>query len=332
MIADRSPLRERRARSIGITRYLGLDLGGTNIKVVVLEGGGAIISKAAYPTRAAEGPIAVRDRLAALANATIAEHGPVAALGVGLPGVTDAERGAAVLLPNLPGAWAGLPVRDPIASATGLPVGLINDCRAFALAESLLGAGRGRGTVVCLVLGTGVGGGVVIDGKVHHGAGGAGEIGHQTVLADGPPCGCGNLGCVEALTRSDVFARLGGRDTPEQVYLGARDGDPRARAAVDQVVGWLGIALANAYALLAPDLFVVGGGIAGAGRDLLDPLASEVRRRVRIVPAERIAVVPGELGPYAGAIGAALWAREGAEAQPTAREFGPAAVNTASMT
>jgi glucokinase len=215
-----------------------------------------------------------------------------------------------VLLPNLPGDWNGVPVRDRLAAALGRPVAMVNDARAFSLAEALLGAARGLGTVVCLVLGTGVGGGIVVDGRLLRGTGGAGEIGHQTVLLGGPRCGCGNSGCAEALTRADVLARRGGRATAEDVYRAARAGDATARAAVEHVVRWLGVALANAYVLLAPDAFVVGGGIAAAGDLLLGPLEAAVRRHVFLVPPERIRVLPAALGPYAGAIGAALVGRE----------------------
>jgi glucokinase len=297
-------------------RYLGLDLGGTNIKVVVVEeragagdGSPAIVVRESHATQAGRGPDAVVERLAEVGRDALARHGPVAAVGVGIAGVFDDE-GRAVLLPNLPGAWKGVPLRAPLAEALGQPVALVNDARAFSLAESLLGAARGLGTVVCLVLGTGVGGGVVVGGRLLLGTGGAGEIGHQTVQLDGPLCGCGNAGCAEALTRADVFARLGGRATAQEVYEAARSGDAKARAAVEHVVRWLGVALANAYVLLAPDAFVVGGGIAAAGDLLLGPLQEQVRRHVFLAPPERIRVLPGALGPYAGAAGAALRGRE----------------------
>jgi glucokinase len=304
-------------------RYLGLDLGGTNIKVVVLEergGEGPVtVEQTTLPTEAHRGPEAVVGLLAEVGREVLARRGPVAGIGVGIPGIHD-ERGHAVLLPNLAGDWNGVPVQAPLSRALGQPVTLVNDARAFSLAESVLGAGRGLGTVVCMVLGTGVGGGIVVDGRLLGGPG-AGEIGHQTVLLDGPPCGCGNRGCVEALTRADVFARRGGRATPEEVYAAARAGDPVACAAVEHVVGWLSVALANAYALLAPDAFVVGGGVAAAGDLLLGPLEEAVRRRVFLAPPERVRVLPAALGPYAGAAGAALRGRE------AARE----ALNTASI-
>jgi glucokinase len=305
-------------------RYLGLDLGGTNIKVAVIEepwqpdgerardrGVTRILACESCPTEAHAGPRGVVERLAEVGREALDRHGPVAAAGVGLPGLFDEDSGRTVLIPNLPGDWNGVPVRGPVAAALGHPVTLINDARAFSLAEALLGAARGLLTVVCVVLGTGVGGGVVVNGRLLRGTGTAGEIGHQTVLVDGPPCGCGNNGCVEALIRADVFARRGGRATAMEVYAAARAGDPVARAAVDEVVGWLGVAMANAYVLFAPDAFVVGGGIAGAGDLLLGPLEESVRRRVFLVPPERVRVLPAALGPYAGAYGAALASLEG---------------------
>ena len=308
-----------------LRRHLGLDLGGTNIKVAVVEerDGAAlrVVLRESSPTEAHRGPEGVIQRVAEVGRAALRRHAGVGTVGVGVPGVFHEDTGRAVLLPNLPGDWNGVPVRDPLAAALGHPVAMVNDARAFSLAESLLGAARGLGTVVGLVLGTGVGGGIVVDGRLLRGTGGAGEIGHQTVLLGGPRCGCGNSGCAEALTRADVFARRGGRATAEEVYGAARSGDVTALAAVEHVVKWLGVALANAYVLLAPDAFVVGGGIAAAGDLLLGPLEAAVRRHVFIVPPERIRVLPGALGPYAGAIGAALFGREAEGETP----------NTASM-
>jgi glucokinase len=301
-------------------RHLGIDLGGTNIKVAVVEerdGELAVVARERSATEAHRGPEGVVRRLGEVGREALERHGATGTVGVGVPGVFREDTGQAVLLPNLPGEWDGVPVRDPLAAALGHPVAMVNDARAFSLAESLLGAARGLGTVVCLVLGTGVGGGIVVDGRLLRGT--AGEIGHQTVLLDGPRCGCGNAGCAEALTRADVFARLGGRATAEEVYAAARAGDATALAAVEHVAKWLGVALANAYVLLAPDAFVVGGGIAAAGDLLLGPLEAAARRQVFIVPPERIRVLPAALGAYAGAIGAALFGREaGGEALKTA--------------
>jgi glucokinase len=296
-------------------RFLGLDLGGTNIKTVVLEardGGFRPVASSAAPTHADRGPAAVVDRLVELGRAAIEAHGPVEAAGLGIPGLFDRSAGTAVLIPNLPGPWPGRPLRDPLASGLGVPVTLVNDARAFTLAEARLGAGRGCRTLLGVTLGTGVGGGIVVEGRLHLGAWGvAGEVGHQTVLPDGPPCGCGNRGCVEALARADVLARLAGRATAEEVYAGVREGDERCREAVATVAEYLGIALANVVTVLGPERVVVGGGIAAAGELALGPIREAIRRRLTLVPAAEVEVVPAALGTGAGAVGAALAAAEG---------------------
>lgn len=297
-----------------MARYLGLDIGGTNMKSAITAddapGVPVVVATRTFPTQASQGPAAVVERAGEIGRTLVAEAGGVAAAAVTLPGTFDAATGCAKVVPNLPGAWSGTPVRDPIAAVLGVPTAMVNDARAFALAESLVGAARGLRTVVCVVLGTGVGGGVVIDGRLHGGASGiAGEIGHQTLAPDGPMCGCGNRGCAEALTSAAAFSRLGGRANPEEVYAAAREGDPLAVAAVEHLVKWLAIAMANAHMLLAPDAFVVGGGVAQAGDLLLAPLERAVRRRVTLDEPEHVRVVPARLGPSAGAIGAALWAR-----------------------
>jgi glucokinase len=300
-----------------VSRHLGIDLGGTNVKAVVLESSDAaeprVVGTDQAPTRAEEGPEAVIARLAAVGQEAMAAHGPVDTVGLGLPGLFDPRRGVVLLFPNLPGEWHGRPVEGPLSEALGLPVTLVNDVRAFTLAETRLGAARGARTVVCLALGTGVGGGIMVEGRLHLGMDGtAGEIGHQTVIPDGPLCGCGNRGCVEAVASGRHLAEMAGTPTAEAAFAAARGGDPRARAAIERVAGWLGIAIANAVVLLSPDRVVVGGGIAAAGDLLLDPIRAEVLRRVTLVPAERISIVPGELGSIAGAVGAALRGMEAA--------------------
>lgn len=300
-----------------MSRHLGIDLGGTNVKAVVLDSSdGAeprVVGTDQAPTRADEGPEAVIARLAAVGRAAMADYGPVDTAGLGLPGLFDPRRGVVLLFPNLPGEWHGRQVEAPLSEALGLPVTLVNDVRAFTLAETRLGAARGARTVVCLALGTGVGGGIMVEGRLHLGMDGtAGEIGHQTVIPDGPLCGCGNRGCVEAVASGRHLAEMAGTATAEAAFAAARRGDPRAGAAVERVAAWLGIAIANAVVMLSPDRVVVGGGIAAAGDLLLDPIRAEVLRRVTLVPAERISIVPGELGPIAGAVGAALRGMEAA--------------------
>ena len=289
-----------------MTRHLGLDLGGTNVKAVVLDDS-EVVARATSPTDAQHGPGGVVERLAEVARWAIERHGPVQTIGLGIPGLFDPADGRVLLFPNLPGPWAGYPLRARLEQELGRDVQMINDARAFTLAEGTLGAGAGCGTLVCITLGTGIGGGVMIDGKLHLGAFGvAGEIAHQTVLPDGPLCGCGNHGCIEALARSDVLAEAAGKATVEEVYAGVAEGDERSIGAVRAAAGWLGIGLANVVAVLGPERIVVGGGIAAAGELVLGPIRDAVRQRVTLVPTDQIDVVAASLGSAAGAIGAAL--------------------------
>jgi glucokinase len=234
-------------------------------------------------------------------------HGPVVTIGVGIPGLFEPDSGRTVLFPNLPGPWPRFPLRDRLAAGLGQPVRLVNDARAFLLAEAVMGAGRGHRTIIGLTLGTGIGGAVIVDGRLQLGSTGtAGEIGHQTIDPDGPVCGCGNRGCPEVLAQAGTIARLGGRATAEEVFQAARNGDDRARAAVDRAAHALGIAIANVVTVLVPDAVVLGGGMSEAGEVLLGPIRRVVRERTPLLPADAVRIVAAELGPAAGAIGAAL--------------------------
>jgi glucokinase len=287
-------------------RHLGLDLGGTRIKRVVLDGN-AIVERDSHLTRSEDGVGAVLDRLAALAR----EAEPVESIGLGLPGLFDGD-GRAVLLPNLHGDWVGRPIAAPLREALGRPVRLINDGHAFALAEARIGAARGAGDVLCVVCGTGIGGGLVIGGRLHLGVEDrAGEIGHHTVVPDGPRCGCGNHGCLEALAGARAIAAAAGRSSFDDVVAAARDGDAQSLEALRRAGGYIGIAIANLTIFLAPQRIVVGGGVAEAGEFLLAPLRAEVERRAgRVAPLHAIEIVPATLGADAGAVGAALAAAD----------------------
>jgi len=248
-------------------RWLGIDVGGTYGKLAVLAAGGdqdgpppRLLASATVPTGAGD-PGEVLERLAAAAAGLVAAHGPVAAAGVGVPGLFDEDRGTIVFLPNLSPAWTGRPVAEQLAGRLGVPVALLNDARAFTLAESRMGAAAGCSTVVCLTLGTGVGGGLVVDGRLRMGPNGrAGELGHQVIAVDGPPCGCGNRGCLEAFVAGAALGRLGGQASPAAVFAAAAAGDERAAAAVAATVGRLAVGIANLVTVLWPERVVVGGG------------------------------------------------------------------------
>ncbi|MGA1158973.1 MAG: ROK family protein [Candidatus Nanopelagicaceae bacterium] len=299
-------------------RFLGVDLGGTNIKFAVIEIDGSHIKevvKDQIATEAKNGPEHVTDRISNLIKRIDGEM-PIAGVAVAVPGIFNHDTGEIHLFPNLPGAWENFPFTKKLSEATGKSIALINDARAFCLAESTLGAGRGHRFVACIVMGTGVGGGLVIDGKVHEGATrGAGEIAHQVVAPDGPVCGCGTRGCVEALTSSAAISAMANTNTPEEAYERAKAGDEKAIAAFRSAGKWLGIALANVNAVFSPEIFIVGGGVAQAGDLVLDFIRAELHERNHLWPNSAFKVVPAQLSFFAGATGAALKAAAAAGTQ-----------------
>ena len=289
-----------------MTSVLGLDLGGTNIKLARVEAGVQgdpdIVVTAVHPTPDRRSPEAVVARLAELTT-----EAPDA-LGLGIPGQFDSANGVVRDLPNLPGPWSGFPLRAALESQTGLPVSVVNDAQGFTLAESRLGAGRDAHSVVGMALGTGIGGGIVIGDSILTGAHGtAGEIGHQIIAADGrDACSCGNRGCLESLAKAAVMAQLAGRDSAEDVFAAAASGDERAVAAIAKVADYSGIGIANVLTIVDPEVVVIGGGIANAGDALLEPIRAAVALRSRIVPGKTTVIERGTLGTTAGAVGAAL--------------------------
>jgi glucokinase len=299
------------------SRHLGLDLGGTNIKWVVVErtaGDWQPLDRGQVSTPAADGPDAIVARLAAVGAEAIERNPGVSTVGIGIPGLYDPAAGTTRFLVNIPGAWAGRPVAGPVGAALGLPAALINDARAFGLAELRLGAARGASSMVGLTLGTGIGGVIAIDGRVHLGHDGTGgELGHQTLEPDGPSCGCGNRGCLEAFARADRIAAACGTATAEAAMVAARAGDATAVAGLQLVGRYLGIGIANMIVVVNPDVVVIGGGISAAFDLLRDPIATELRDRVHTTALELVRVVPAELGTWAGAIGAAIHGAETAE-------------------
>lgn len=296
------------------SRHLGIDLGGTNIKWVVADEAGGewqVRDRDQVATPAADGPDAVVARLATVGAEAIRRTSGVTSVGIGVPGLYDPIEGTTRFLVNLPGEWAGKPVAGPVGTALGLPACLINDARAFGLAELRAGAGRGAASMIGFTLGTGIGGVIAVDGRVHQGHDGtAGELGHQTIEPDGPWCGCGNRGCLEAFARADQIAAACGTATAEEAVARARAGDPQAVDGIARIGRYLGIGIANAITLITPDRVVIGGGIAAAADLLVEPIRAELRLRVRTTALDRVQIVTAELGTWAGAIGAAIHGAE----------------------
>ncbi|CAN5811688.1 ROK family glucokinase [soil metagenome] len=305
------------------TRHIGLDLGGTNVKWVVAEHSadgwrtldqgqtGSDVSRGEHSVVAQLGELAVQVR--------DGQPDEISSLGVAVPGLYIPETGVVTFLTNVPGDWSATPVGGPLAERTGLPTALINDARAFGLAELRFGAGRGVSSFVGLTLGTGIGGVFAIDGHIVQGyRGQAGELGHHTIDPDGPWCGCGNRGCLESYTRADQVAKACGTASPAEAVEAARAGHQSAIDGLAEVGRYLGIGIANAITILTPERVILGGGWSSAGDLIIEPIRRELRRRVITTPVERVEVVVAELGTWAGAIGAAVHGAERAWAPETA--------------
>ncbi len=316
----------------------GADIGGTNLVVgLVPFDGGRPAGVRTEPTRPREGPAAVARRIARMVRELAAEAGArfpddVAGIGAGSPGPLDLDSGTVLETPNL--GWRCVPLRDLLVEAVGVPATLHNDADCAAYGEWRRGAGQGARCLACLTLGTGIGGGIVLGGRVHHGASGAaGEVGHTCVEMNGRLCGCGARGCVEAYASGSAIAaraveagfRPEGSEpvSAEAVCRAAAVGDPRAARILSETGTILGVAVANLVHVLNPDVVVLAGGVAKAGEALLAPLRREVRRRAFASAAAACRIVAGALPETAGAVGAAeLFRRERACGEHARRRAG----------
>ncbi|MGH7667895.1 MAG: ROK family protein [Gemmatimonadaceae bacterium] len=312
---------------------VGVDLGGTNIVTGALSSDGAHTHGVrSAPTGVASGADDVVHRIATQIEATIADtvreagvgRDAILGIGVGAPGPLNRERGLVIVAPNL--GWRDFPLRDRISDLLGLPTTLDNDANCATVGEWWLGAARGGRHVVGITIGTGIGGGLIVDGKLFHGASDvAGEIGHTTIELNGRHCKCGNYGCLEAYasgpaiaTRArEVLVREGTESlmpgmvngnldalTAATVYDAARQGDPVANEIVRDTGRYLGTGVANLLNIFNPDVVVVAGGVTAAGERLFTPLGAEVRRRAFAPAVAAARIVPGALPGTAGVVGA----------------------------
>lgn len=296
----------------GAEAVVAIDVGGTSLKGAVVDRRGRSRSLTRRPSRAAAGPQAVLDELFSLAAELLAEAAAAVAVGIAVPGLVDESTATAQHATNL--GWRDVPLGALAAERLDAAVVVSHDVRAAAVAEGLLGAARGCRDYVLITLGTGVGAAMVLGGRPFTGAHGFGaELGHITIEPDGPVCGCGNRGCLEALAsahhvaaRYCAIAGEYGLDA-EEVARRAQAGDSQATGVWDQATEALAIALATYVTLLDPELVVIGGGMAAAGGELLfAPLRERLRARLRLVAPPR--VVPALLGAEAGWRGAAILA------------------------
>lgn len=310
-------------------RAIGVDLGGTNLRAILMDRQGAILRRDRGPTDAHLGPEKVMDNIVSLVRHILEREGGarelIEGVGVGTPGPLNPLTGVVYGAPNLPG-WQQIPLKERLQERLGLSIQVENDANLAAWGEYWLGAGRGARSLVCLTLGTGLGGGIVLEGEIWRGSAYmAGEIGHMIIERDGPLCNCGNRGCLEALvsatalkarTREKLknegvassirpWMERGEEVTPERLYQEAVKGDHFCREILREAGEYLGIGLTNVIHILNPEVIVLTGGLMGARGILLEAALKGVEAKAFPWAARQTRILPGELGDDAGALGAA---------------------------
>jgi glucokinase len=314
--------------------YVGIDLGGTNIKAIASTGDGKRLCEKNVHAETEAGFETVIGKIILLIDDVIQSCGmqreKVAAVGVAAAGIVDMDSGLCRFLPNLPG-WINIPLVKALSEKTHIPTFLINDVRAITLAELRYGAGRGAKNLICMAIGTGVGGGIVIDGNLFFGSEGLGcEIGHQIIEPQGPICTCGSRGCLESLASGSNIAfqamkmiRQGAktlmrdlvqndlnRVTPQIVAQAARQGDNCAKEIWAREAFYLGLGISNLVVVINPEMVILSGGVSEAHDLLIPGIRATLRERVKLGhDVEKLRIVRGELKDLAGAIGAATWAQ-----------------------
>ena len=307
---------------------IGIDVGGTNVKIALVDNKGKIIYSNSIPTRAEMGYEYtinnMKEAITELIKETKSDPKNIESIGFGFPGQIDYQKGIVRLAPNIPG-WVDVPIAEIMEKAFGIPTRVDNDVRCAALGELNYGAGQGCDNLICITVGTGIGSGLVINGKLVRGASNAaGEIGHIKLdMNGGPLCGCGDRGCLEAFASGPSIVALaeeyikGGKSTkyrelanpditPYIVSEAAKQGDPVAKRIFTIVGEYIGIGLASVVNLLNPEKIIIGGGVAAAGDLLLTPIKESLVKRAMPIAGSAVEIVPAQLGNSAGVIGASL--------------------------
>jgi len=311
---------------------LGVDLGGSKILTAVTNSQGKMLSRDHSITPASKGYEAVIQSILesvhrALEQAEVAIS-ELAAIGVGAPGLSNPETGILFTSPHLPG-WRDVPLRNIMQEKLGKKTFLINDANAAALGEFYFGAARGVRNFIYITLSTGIGGGIVVDGKIYTGAiGAAGEVGHMTIDDDGPICNCGNRGCWETLASGTALAREARhrikegvgtsileyvegdveKVTAQVIHSAAEQGDSLAKELIDRTGYYVGVGLANLINIFNPELIVIGGGLSNIGDMLLKPAFKTAGERAYKETFQAVRFVSAELGRNSGVLGAAAFA------------------------
>ncbi len=308
---------------------IAVDLGGTNLKIALFDPACRIKDRENFDTQRF---LTKRSLIRAIARSIgnfIESHAldasSIAGVGFGLPGPIDADRGLVHFFPNIPG-WSNVNLKKILKRELRLAVFLDNDANLMALAEHRLGKAKGFDNAVCVTLGTGVGAGIIIGGKLYRGSSyAAGEVGHIPVNEAGPRCTCGGVACLEAYIGNNRILQaargaFGKRISLEELSALAGKGDARAKKIWEQVGSRLGIALSGIVNVLNPDVIVIGGGVAKAGRILFDTVRETIGRRAMSVQSKRVKIHPAALGSDAGLIGAAVLVRESLSVKKKSRK------------
>jgi glucokinase len=320
---------------------LALDIGGTKLAVAVVTADGAAQGLVIEPTRRDDGWKAVVERLFAMGERAVEQAGlgAVRAVGISCGGPLQPRSGLLLCPPHLPG-WIDVPIGPLAAERFGVPFALENDATAAAIAEHRFGAGRGTATMLYLTVSTGIGGGAVIDGRLHRGAAGnGGEFGHLTVCRGGRVCSCGRRGCIEAYASGTAIAERAreavAKGTPSSLALldgitaadvagAAASGDSLARRVWAETVDLLGAAVTDLVNVFEPDLVVLGGGVTRSGAMLLDPVRELVAREAMAPAAGAARVVLAGLGDLVGVVGAGAIGHDVLAADLLAADLGAA--------
>ncbi len=310
--------------------YVGIDVGGTGVKAGVVDDNGQIIAKASVKTAVEKGADAVMEDMAQVAGMAVEQAGlemeQIEAIGIGIPGVLDPATGVVPFCTNL--GWHQVPVIERMHELTGRPIFVDNDATVAALAESVAGISAGVKNSVFLTLGTGVGGGIVLDGKVYSGSHGvASELGHQITHAGGEKCTCGNRGCWERYASATALIRMGKEAakahpesalakfedlTAKDVVDSAKAGDEAALAVFDQYTEELAMGMVNIINYLDPEIIAIGGGVSAAGEFLLEPVREKLKKYVFYKDLPYAEIKLATMGNDAGIVGAAMLGRKDA--------------------
>jgi len=316
-----------------MAKRIGIDVGGTNVKIALVDENGKIIYSNSVPTYAKMGyeytVNNIKEAIRTLMKETETDETSIDGIGFDFPGQVDYKTGVVKLAPNIPG-WVNVPIAQMIEDEFHIPTRIDNDVRCAALGEMKFGAGRGCENFICITVGTGIGSGLVINGKIVRGASNAaGELGHiKLKMQGGPICGCGDTGCLEAYASGPAIVGMAydyikggkaakfsemagdGEITPYIVAKAAEEGDPIAKRIFEIVGEYIGIGLTSVINLLNPEKVIIGGGVAESGELLLNPIRRTIKERAMSVAGNTVQIVPAELGNTAGVIGASMLVEE----------------------